>query len=76
MQYVSRPLPNFLYQEDAVSKDCTHSISRTNKHSFSINCHFGSLEKNDRSYQEDAHYCQALSDGNGNLASHKLKLPK
>ena len=37
---------------------------------------FSSLEKSDKSYQEDVHYCQALSDGNGCLASHKLKIPK
>lgn len=70
------PPPNFHYQEDTLSKDCTHSISRTNKHSFGINYHFPPLEKSDKSYQEDVHYCQALSDGNGSLASQKLEVPK
>lgn len=45
VQCVSHPLPNFLYQEDAISKGCTHSISRTNKHSLCINYHFQLLGK-------------------------------
>lgn len=37
---------------------------------------FSSLQKSDKSNQEGVHYCQALSDGNGCLATHKLKIPK
>lgn len=37
---------------------------------------FSSLERNDKSYQEDVHYCQAESDGNGSPTSHKLNIPK
>lgn len=37
---------------------------------------FSSLERSDKSYQEDVHYCQALSDGNGSPTSHKLNIPK
>lgn len=46
------PLPNLNYQEDPVSKGCTHSISRTNKHSFCINYHFSSLERVTRVIRE------------------------
>lgn len=69
-------LQNLNYQEDPVSKGPTHSISRTNKHSFCINYHFQLLRKSDKSYQEDAHYCQALSDGKEFLVLHKLKTPQ
>ena len=37
---------------------------------------FSSLERSDKSYQEDVLYCQALSDANGSPTSHKLKIPK
>ena len=36
---------------------------------------FSSLEKSDKSYQEDVHYCQALSDGNGCLAITNWRFP-
>lgn len=57
VQYASRPLPNFHYQEDTVSKECTHSISRTNKHSFCINYHFQLLGKE---WQELSGRCSLL----------------
>lgn len=69
-------LQNLDYQEDPVPKGSTHSISQTNKHSFCINYHFQLLGRSDKSYQENVHYCKALSDGNEFLALHKLKTPQ
>lgn len=58
MQHVSCPLPHLPYQEDTVSKDCTRSISRTNKHSFCINYHFQLLGKE---WQDLSRRCSLFS---------------
>lgn len=34
---------------------------------------FSSLERSDKSYQEDVHYCQALSDGNGSTYQSQIE---
>lgn len=68
VQHVSCLLPQKTqYQRMAHTK--FHEPINT---AFALITIFSSLEKSDKSYQEDVHYCQALSDGKESPASHKL----
>jgi S-adenosylmethionine:tRNA-ribosyltransferase-isomerase (queuine synthetase) len=76
VQYALHPSQTFTIKKTHYQRAAHTQFHEPINTDFALITIFSSLEKSDKSYQEDVHYCQALSDGNEFLASHKLKIPK